>query len=271
MAVIERLLITGAAGRMGRLLRSALAAECRRLRLTDVQSLGEAAGHEELVQCDMGNPAAVRLLVEGVDAVVHLAGFPREASWDVILANNLVPAIHLWEAALSAGTRRIVFASSNHAVGFYPRAERIDHTVPQRPDTRYGVAKAFMEDMARFYADKHGIAAMGLRIGAFRDTPGDARQLSTWISPADLVTLVRVGLTADYHFEIVYGASDNLASWWDNHRATALGYCPQDSADAWKDSLAGNIESDPIARRFQGGQFAADGFSRRCMNHDTDP
>ncbi len=268
MAVIERLLITGAAGRIGRILRrsltdGSLAGVCRRLRVTDLQPLGTAAPHEELVQGDLGDPAAVRAMMAGVDAVVHLAGYPREAPWEVILDSNIRPTIHLWEAALAAGTRRIVFASSNHAIGFYPQGERIDHRVPHRPDGRYGLSKAFMEDVARTYADKHGIAAMGLRIGSCRDAPADARQLSTWQSPEDLVRLVRVGLTADYHFEIVYGVSGNGAGWWDNRRAEALGYHPQDSADPWRERLADAVEDDPVARRFQGGAFAAAGYSRR--------
>ncbi len=262
MASLHRVLITGAAGRIGKVVRHALGEDGYRLRLTDIQPLGEAAPHEELVQADLGDAAAVRAMLEGVDAVVHFAGYPREASWDVILENNIRPTIHLWEAALAAGTKRIVFASSNHAIGFYPRDQKIDDQVPHRPDGRYGISKTFMEDTARFYADKHGIAAMGLRIGTCRDAPLDARQLSTWQSEADLVQLVRVGLTADYHFEIAYGVSDNAASWWDNRRAEALGYQPQDSADKWQEALAAVIETNPIARRYQGGSFAADGYSR---------
>ena len=140
---------------------------------------------------------------------------------------NIIGCYNLFEAARQAGVKRVVFASSNHAVGFYPRKRKIGTDVTVRPDSRYGVSKAFGEALGALYSDKHGMVVTCLRIGNVGPRPLDVRRLSIWISPEDLVQLFRIGLEhPDIRFDIVYGASDNAASWWDNSRARQLGYRP---------------------------------------------
>ena len=176
-------------------------------------------------------------LFEGIDAIIHFAGYPREADWQTLIAANVLTVANMWDAAKNAGVKRIVYASSNHAVGLYPRSQRIDDRALPRPDSRYGVTKVFMETTASLYAAKHGVRGFGVRIGHCALEPSDARMLSHWVHPDDLAALIHVGLTADYESEIVYGVSANSRSWWDNSRAEALGYRPQHSADSYAAAL----------------------------------
>jgi uronate dehydrogenase len=254
---LERLLVTGAAGKVARSVLPHLTPLARHLRLTDRTPLDDTRG--ECLPADLADAAAVQRLVDGVDAIVHFAGHPREAPWEVLFDANLRAVANLWEAAVAAGVRRIVYASSNHAVGYWERSHRIGPDEPVRPDSRYGVTKVFVEALARMHADKHGLRAFGVRIGHCSLEPVDARMLSHWVHPEDLAQLIGIGLTADYRCEIVYGVSDNAASWYDNARARALGYRPRHSADRWADGLAHQVEDDPVARRYQGGAFAAAG------------
>jgi uronate dehydrogenase len=263
-----RLLVTGASGRLGTAVRRGLGGQWPLLRLTDVRAIADPEPHAEVVTCDLADAAAVDRLLVGVDAVVHFAGYPREAPWPQILASNVVPVTNLWEAARKAGTRRIVFASSNHVVGFNDRADPADPRVRARPDSRYGVAHAFTENLASFYADKFGIAGFGIRVGSMCEQPTDARMLATWLSPGDLVRLVAVGLSAEYHFELVYGVSRNARGWWNNARAYALGYDPQDRSDRWIDELAGSTLADPLAERLQGGRYVVEEFTGSAARLD---
>jgi uronate dehydrogenase len=258
---IDRLLITGAAGALGRVLRDHVRGRYQAVRLSDRQPMGDAGPGEEIVQCELGDAAAVDRLFEGVDACVHLGGQPHEGPWPTVMDSNIVGVVNVWEAARKAGTRRIVFASSNHAIGFQPRSKRLDHRAPARPDTRYGLSKAFGEDVALYYANKHGISAMCMRIGTCREVPHDERALSTWQSYPDFCRLVEAGLQADYVYEIVYGVSANKRSWWDNSNAERLGYHPQDNAEAWADELKGKVTDKPVNELFQGGTFCGDGFT----------
>src|SRR5260370_37821663 len=168
---------------------------------------------------------------------------------------------NLFEAARRARVKRIIMATSNHAVGFYPRDRKIDHRVVPRPDSRYGVSKAFAEALASLYADKHGIGFLCIRIGNFGSKPIDKRRLSIWISPRDLTQLVRIGLEHPaIRYEIVYGVSINQRSWYDNSNAERLGYRPQDDCEPYAEAVlaaeAGQ-PSDPIAEQYQGGTVCA--------------
>ncbi len=257
---IDKVLITGAAGALGSALRSHLAGEFGLLRLSDIAEMPPAGGGEEVVTCDLADRDAVAALCEGMDAIVHMGGFPREADWDTIHRANILGAINLWEGARIQGVDRVIFASSNHAIGLYRRSQRIDHTTPARPDGRYGLSKAFGEDLAALYAYKFNVRGFCLRIGSCFEEPSNERMLHTWLSRPDLARLVRTGLSADYVYEVVYGMSDNPAGWWDNSRARALGYAPQDSAEDWRDKVEGIGPTNPIDGAFQGGNFASDEF-----------
>jgi uronate dehydrogenase len=269
---IPRILITGAAGKVARSVRAQIAAHCQALRLTDIQPIELSGPNQQACIADLADPAQLPALLDGVDAVVHFAGYPREADWATLIDANLRTSINLWEAAAQAGVNRILYASSNHAVGYYRRDQRIGPRDPARPDGRYGVTKAFMEALAQMYADKHGVAGFGMRIGYCGPAPRDARDLSHWLHPEDLSQLIEVGLTASYQHEIVYGVSANAASWYDNARAEALGYHPRHSSDAFAAELAAKVTAHPVAERYQGGSFAADGHTgdaERPALHDT--
>lgn len=266
---MQRVLITGAGGGIGRSLRETLRGVYPVLRLSDVVPVAPARdagqGVEEIDQTDISDMAQVERMVAGCDGIVHLGGISGENSWEKILQSNIVGLYNVFEAARRAGVKRIVMATSNHAVGFYPRAQTIDHQVVPRPDSRYGVSKAFSEALASLYADKHGIGFLCTRIGNFGAKPIDSRRLSIWISPRDYTQLVRIGLEhPDIHFEIVYGVSNNRRSWYDNSNAYRLGYEPQDDSEPQAAAVlaaeAGDAK-DPIAERYQGGTFCAEEFT----------
>lgn len=258
---INRLLITGAAGRLGKMLRQNLAGHYPILRLSDRSNLEPAASHEEIMYCDLAEASAMERLLEGVDAVVHMGAQAKEADWETVHRSNIVGSYHLWEAARKAGTQRIIFASSSHAIGFYRCSTRLDETSPARPDSLYGLSKAFGEDLGRHYADKYGISCLCIRIGSCFPQPTARRSLSTWISYRDMTQLIQVGLKADYHYEIVYGVSDNTRSWWDNRNAYRLGFKPQDNAEQWAAEVEAKVSDDSVAELFQGGSFASKDFA----------
>ena len=182
------------------------------------------------------------------------------------MQSNIIGCYNLFEAAYRAGVKRVVFASSNHAMGFYPRTKRIGVDVTVRPDSRYGISKAFGEAVGAFYADKHGLRVTCLRIGNVSDAPLDQRRLAIWLKPEDLVQLIRIGLEhRDIHFEIFYGASDNADAWWDNSNARRFGYKPIGKADEFRgQAMAAQAKAppDPIGDRYQGGPFCSDEYDR---------
>lgn len=261
----REVLITGAAGKIGRVLREGLAGRYGGLRLLDRADLGAAAPGETLVQGDICDRDAIDAAVRGVDAVVHLAGVARIGDWQAILPANIAATYDLLDAARRHGVRRFVYASSHHAVGFYGRDEAIDETALPRPDCGYGLSKAFGEAACRLFHDKFGLEVACLRIGTMSETPYDRRTLSTWISPRDMVQLTALSLEApDLGYEIFYGVSGNMRSWWRNDRARVYGFRPQDSADTFAEAiLARPDEEEAVAQRFQGAGFAASEFRER--------
>ena len=201
---------------------------------------------------------------EGVDGVVHLGGQSVEADWDVIDAANIQGMVTLMEAARQAGAGRMVFASSNHAVGMYPRHRLIGTEERVRPDSRYGLSKAFGEALCALHADKHGMRCLSIRIGNVADRPADERRLAIWLHPEDLFQLVVIGLEhPDLHHEVVYGASANARAWWDNAAAHRLGYRPKHRAEDHRDHALAEQEKlgpDPVGDLFQGGGFSSSEF-----------
>ncbi|MBL8386049.1 MAG: NAD(P)-dependent oxidoreductase [Burkholderiales bacterium] len=261
----NRILITGAAGQIGVALRQGLRGSYALLRLSDIAPLGDAAAGEELVQCDLADIAALERSMAGIDCVVHLGGVSVEDSWEKVLPANIAGCYNVFEAARRQGVGRVIFASSNHAIGFHRRERFIDDTVVPRPDTRYGVSKVFGEAVGRLYADKHGLSVACLRIGTFRnpDRPDNARQLLTWISHRDMVQLVRRCIDhPNYHFAVVYGVSNNLRSRWDNSNVRFLGYRPVDDSEVYAaEILARGEKENEIAAQFHGGFYCPIEFS----------
>ncbi|MDI1343499.1 MAG: NAD(P)-dependent oxidoreductase, partial [Pseudolabrys sp.] len=232
---MSKILVTGAAGGIGMRMRRTLPAIYPDIRWSDIRKPADLKAGEDFVQADLSKLDEVEAMVKGVDGIVHFGGFSVEGPWETILAANIIGCRNLFEAAYRANVKRVVFASSNHAVGFYPRRQKIGVDVTVRPDSRYGVSKVFGEAMGALYADKHGLRVTCLRIGNFGDAPLDVRRLSIWLKPDDLVQLIRIGLEhPDIHFEIFYGASDNAAAWWDNSNAYKFGYKPTGRAEDFR-------------------------------------
>jgi len=256
---MKTILITGAAGGIGTHLRRELAGKYR-LRLSDVRPIKDLAKGESFLRADITQLADLVRATKGVDAIVHLGGHSVEGSWDEILPANIVGCYNAFEAARRSGVKRFLFATSNHAVGFYRRDEVIDDRVMVRPDSRYGVAKAFGEALGRLYADKYGLEVFCMRIGNVNPAPLDKRRLSIWISPRDMAQLVTIGIEhPGIRFEIVYGVSDNARSWYDNANARRLGYAPQDDSEIYAETvLAREQPGDPRAETFQGGAFVVE-------------
>ena len=264
---MKRVLMTGASGGVGGRLRRLLRGVYPALRLSDLKRPADLQGDEEFVAADLADPEAVEKIVAGVDGIIHLGGISAEGDWESILGANIIGLRNLYEAARKAGVSRVVFASSNHAVGMYPRRRRIGVDVTPRPDSRYGLSKAFGEAIGAMYADKHGLGVLCLRIGNLDDRPVDKRRLSIWVHPEDLAQLVRIGLEHPaIHFEIVYGASDNERAWWDNEAAYRLGYRPKHRAEDHRDKALEaqkKLPPDPIGDYFQGGSFSSAEFTRK--------
>ncbi|AMO25593.1 NAD-dependent dehydratase [Ramlibacter tataouinensis] len=260
---LGRLLLTGAAGALGRQLRPRLRPRCSLLRVSDVAPMEAAQSGEEVVPAALEDRAAMLSLLEGIDAVVHLGGVSIEKAFDVVLQGNIVGVYNLYEAARKHGVKRIVFASSNHVTGYYRQDEVIDANAPVRPDGYYGVSKAFGENLSRFYFDRYGIETVCLRIGSSFPEPMDRRMLSTWLSYDDLERLVVASLTAPVAgHTIVYGMSDNKSTWWDNTPARHLGYRPQDSSEpfrAAKEAAQPRLDLNDPAAIYQGGSFVHKG------------
>src|SRR3954447_6512959 len=223
---VKTVLITGAAGDVGTHLSRELADKYR-LRLSDKRPLKPPKG-QSFMRADVSEMADALRITQGVDATVHLGGFSVEGPWDAILRANIVGCYNAFEAARRNGVKRVLFASSNHATGFYKRDQKIDHRVLTKPDSRYGVSKAFGEQLGSLYADKYGLEVVCMRIGNVTVAPPDRRRLSNWISPGDMARLVSVGIDhPEIKLEIVYGVSDNRRSWYENSNAYRLGYRPQ--------------------------------------------
>src|ERR1700722_19043999 len=210
---MHRVLITGAGGRIGRGLRETLRGVYPILRLSDRVPVAPARDGEEVDQTDIADMESVEHMVQGCDGIIHLGGISGENTWEMILEGNIVRLYNTFEAARKAGVKRIVMATSNHAAGFYPRAQTVTRRFAVRPYSRYAVSKASSEALASLYSDKHGIGFFCIRIGNYGTHPIDSRRLAIWISPRDITQLVRIGLEhPELRYEIVYGVSDNKRS-----------------------------------------------------------
>ena len=252
---MKTILITGAAGDVGTHLRRELAKKYR-IRASDLRSLKKIGG-ETCARADVSKMADALRITKGVDAIVHLGGYSVEGPWEGILSANIVGCYNVFEAARCNGVKRIIFPTSNHAVGFYKRSQTIDHRVYIKPDSRYGVSKVFGEALGSLYADKYGMQFLMIRIGNVNPAPIDKRRLSIWISPRDIAQLVTIGIEhPEIKFEIVYGISANKRAWYDNANAFRLGYKPQDDSETYvAEVLAREKRGDPTAEIYQGGVF----------------
>lgn len=263
MTAPRTVLLTGAAGGVGTLMRELLPPYGYRLRLFDQRPVD---GEPDAITAELADTEALRAAADGVDAIVHLAGISLEAPFEEILRANIEGTYRLYEAARAAGVRRVVFASSNHAVGFTPRpadgSAAIPVGTPRRPDTYYGLSKGFGEDLASLYWDRHGIETVSVRIGSCCPEPTSVRMLSIWLSPADCARLLDAALTAPgVGHTVVYGSSANTRLWWDLSTARALGYTPRDDSEPYAAELIsaqGTLDPTNPAHTHLGGTFCTD-------------
>lgn len=259
---MKRVLITGAAGTIGRALREHLRGRYA-LRLADLAPIADAGPGEETAVADIRDLAQTEASLAGIDCVVHLAAIAEEAPWERILSVNIDGTYTVFEAARRQGVKRVVFASSFHAVGFHRRAREIDTEVPVRPDTRYGVSKVAGEAIGRLYADKYGLEVACLRIGSFRPKPLNTRQLSTTVTPRDISELVRCCIDAPpFHYLTAYGVSGNTRNRWRSTSWAFLGFKPQDDAEAWAAEIEARNEPEaPLSAAFHGGPYVEQEFA----------
>ncbi len=266
MAAPRTVLLTGAAGRVGTFMRELLPGYGYALRLLDVVPVEDAPEGTPVFTADLADTGTLREAVRGADAILHLAGISLEAPFREILRANIEGTYNVYEAAREEGVGRVVFASSNHAVGFTPRptgdGPLIPVGTPHRPDTFYGLSKCFGEDLASLYWDRHGMETVSVRIGSCFPEPTGVRTLSTWLSPADAARLFHAALTArDVRHTVVYGSSANTRLWWDLSTARALGYEPRDDSEVYAPRiLAAQGETDPAdpGHACLGGEFCTD-------------
>ena len=259
----KRILQTGAAGGLGTVLRERIKPWAEVVRLSDVAEMAPAGPGEEVVQCDLADKEAVLALLDGVDAVLHFGGISTEKPFEPIMQANILGVANLYEALHKAGTRRVVFASSNHAIGYHPVTTVLDADSPTRPDSYYGLSKVFGEQIARYYYDRFGIETVCVRIGSSFPEPANKRMMSTYLSYDDLTELLRCSLFAPrVGHTIVYGVSDNDSTWWDNRLASHLGYKPKDSSAKFAHLFPDSSEfpaRDDVTTMYQGGKFLLDG------------
>lgn len=259
MTRFDTILITGAAGRLGTELRRGLAPLARKLRLADVSPVQNLQPNEEALTFDLADEAAVHAACEGVDAIVHFGGVPLERGWEQILNANIRGSYHIYEGARKAGVKRVIYASSVHAIGYHRLEDHIDANAPHRPDGLYGLSKCFVEDLGRLYWDKFGIETVALRIFSSFPEPADRRMMWSWLSFDDCIRLVSAALTAPrVGFTVSFGMSDNAVKPVDNHLADHLGYRPQDNTEPFRAATEAKFPTpDPKAPAVQhlGGWF----------------
>lgn len=264
----DTILITGAAGRLGTELRRGLAPLARKLRLAAREPITDLAPNEESVAFDLADEAAVLAACEGVEAIVHFGGAPMERPWQEVLDSNIRGSYHIYEAARKHGVRRVVYASSVHAIGFHRLEDHIDANAPHRPDGLYGLSKCFVEDLGRLYWDKFGIETVALRIFSSFPEPSDRRHLWSWLSFDDCNRLTAAALTAPrVGFTVSFGISDNKEKPVDNRLAGHLGFLPQDNTERFRAAMEARTPvPDPKAPQVQclGGYFVE-------MGHPDDP
>ena len=258
-----KVLITGAAGSIGRVTCAGLAEQGYVIVGLDlVADPSSSGGAWHVGDCTDGEFVDAVVAQERPDAVVHLAGHPGEGSLADSLSSHVITTGALLDACVAHGVRRFVYASSNHAVGRTPRTDLVGVDAQPRPDTFYGVGKVAAEAVMSLYADRYGIDAVACRIGSFLPEPSTTRNLSTWLSEGDCVRMFVAALTAPAPgFAVLYGISNNTQAWWDLEPGRVLGYQPEDDAETFADSIAASGDDDAEAA-YVGGPFATETFYR---------
>lgn len=260
------ILLTGASGNLGRSLARDLGAKRWPLLLTDVLPFPDALPPgSRFEQIDLNDGVALMRFAEGCGTVLHFGGISTDRTFEEIIGPNIRGLYHVYEAARRERAR-VVFASSNHTVGFHERTTVLDSDCDFRPDSYYGLSKAYGELMGRLYWDKHGVENVNVRIGSCFPEPVDARMLSTWLSLPDLTRMMERCVLADrVGHAVVWGTSENSRmTWWRRDERGRIGWAPEDSADAFAGQLSGRVSDHPVQERYQGGAYCVREYSREA-------
>ena len=257
-------LLTGASGALGRSLTKYLSGKGWTLRLTDVAPFPtELPARASFIQADLQDGVAMLRMAEGCGAIIHLGGASTDRPFEEVIGPNIRGLYHIYEAARREGAR-VIFASSNHAIGFHERTRKLDDDCALMPDSFYGLSKAYGELMGQLYWNKHGVQSIAIRIGSSFPEPTDERMLSTWLSYADLGRLMeRSVLAKDVGCEVIWGASKNSRTFWGKDARQKIGWAPEDSADVFANLVTGKVSDNPAQERYQGGGYCAAGYSRK--------
>lgn len=259
----KNILLTGAAGALGEQLRETLSKECVLLRISDRVDLKKKFKNEQVELADLSSQEAMLNLTKDIDCVVHMGGQSIEGSWDNVLNSNITGMYNLYEACRKNKIKRVIWASSVHTVGFYPRSEVIDTKAMPRPDSNYGLSKVFGESLAQYYWDKYKLETVSVRIYSCVAEPKDHRMLSTWLSYDDLRNLMVTCMnSSNVQHSVIFGVSKNDSLLIDNKFANHIGYKPKDNAENYRkklDEKLGFVDSqDPLVTT-HGGYFASAG------------
>lgn len=257
-------LLTGASGALGRMLAMSLGGLGWKLVMTDIRPFPDPIPDgARFVQADLQDGVTMLRLAEGCGAIIHMGGVSVERPFEEVIGPNIRGLYHIYEAARREKAR-VIFASSNHSIGFHERAESIGADTQFLPDGYYGLSKAYGELMGRMYWFKHGVESVNIRIGSATREPVNARMLATWMSYPDLSRLIeRCVLTPKVGCAVVWGASKNARmTWWRDDARGALGWAPQDSADSYTAQLSGAVSGDPIEERYMGGAYCSIDYTR---------
>ena len=259
----DTILLTGASGNLGRQISKGLAEAGYTLRLTDIAHFPDTLPPgATFTQADLSEADKLKTLAEGCKTILHFGGVSTEHPFHDVLGPNITGLYNIYEAARAAKAR-VVFATSNHAIGFHPRSEKLDSDCALNPDGYYGLSKAYGELMGKLYFNKHGVENVNIRIGSSFPAPVNARMLATYLSFGDLVRLlVRCIETPQTGYAIVWGASNNSRSFWGKDSRELLGWVPQDTADTYAAELADKVSSDPVEEKYQGGGYTRIDYSR---------
>ncbi len=256
-------LLTGASGALGRKLAAFLGARGWTLRLTDIAPFPDPMpANASFVRADLEDGVAILRAAEGCGMILHFGGVSVEKPFEEVIGPNIRGIYHIYEAARREGAR-VLFASSNHAIGFHERDQPLDDDCQPLPDGYYGLSKVYAEMMGRMYWFKHGVESVSVRIGSCFPEPTEQRMLSTWLSYDDLGRLCeRAALAERTGCAVIWGASANSRTFWRDDARALIGWAPQDSADAYENEVMGKVSGNPVVERYQGGGYTGMEYSR---------
>jgi uronate dehydrogenase len=259
--MIEKIVLTGAGGRLGSYLRDPISKLCKNLVSTDIKkNIGPLYENEKFIQADLSNFDEINPIIENASMVCHFGAIVDELPFDKLLGPNYIGSYNIWESSRRHKVKRVIYSSSMHAVGMYPKTMTLKTDTPHRPDSFYGLAKCFTEDLAKMYFEKNKIEAVCLRIASCAPV-NNARSLSSWLSYNDLIKLVIKSIDTPYTgYTVIYGISNNDRKNVDNSNASHIGYIPEDNAEIFAAEILQKDLTEELndkGNQCHGGAFAS--------------